>query len=70
MNCVTCVQATGGGDCSVRVFSLREDEEKEHWDTHLPSHNHLPRFVCLHGKTALCHTDHGSVATANFVHSL
>ncbi len=52
-------QATGGGDCGVRVFSLEGEQEME-WDTHLPTED-LPRSVCLHGNTALCHTDHGSV---------
>ncbi len=56
-------QATGGGDCAVRVFSLEGEKERE-WDTCLPTQD-LPRSVCLHGNTALCHTDHGSVDCYN-----
>ena len=55
-------QATGGGDCSVRLFSLEGLSGEQKWscDTHLITDD-LPRTVCLHGNTALCHTNSGSV---------
>ncbi len=47
--------------CDVRVCV----EGEERWDTRLPTDD-LPRYVCLHGNTALCHTDDGCVMVQSF----